>query len=102
MPKPINTQQFWLTVEEIYDKRLNAFLSTDRRQCYNQDDAIDIVHSALAKSIAYFQKKKNADRKVREQIIHWLIIKECKRYNKGSIEVPYGSYEDFAAREDRP
>lgn len=101
MPKPINPKQFWLTVDEIYKKRLNAFLSTARRHSYNQDEAIDIVHAALAKSITYFKKKKNADRKVREQIVHWLIIKECKRHNRGSIEVPYGSYEDFAAREDR-
>lgn len=100
MPKPINPKQFWLTVEEIYAKRLNAFISTARRHCYNQDDAIDVVHSALAKSITYFQK--NPHRKVREQIVHWLIIKECKKHNKGSIEVPYGSYQDFALREDNP
>lgn len=84
-----NPKQFFRTIEQLYKERLNAFLALASRHVYNRDHAIDIVHAALAKSLDYF--KKHPERAAREQIVHWLILKECKRKNKESREIPMPS-----------
>lgn len=83
-----NPKQFFLTVEDIYKARLNSFLALASRHVYNKDHAIDVVHDAMVKAIEYFQK--HPERKVREQIIRWLILKACKKQNRFSKEIPFG------------
>ena len=82
------SKQWFPTVEALYKARLNALLAVASRYVYNKDLALDMVHDALAKSLAYFQK--HPERKIRENIVHLLIIKACKKANKTSVEVPYG------------
>lgn len=85
-------KQWFPSIEAIYKQRMGAFLALAKRHVYNRDLAIDVVHSALAQSVEYFNK--NPTRKVREDIINWRILKECKRVNKYSVEVPYGGFGD--------
>ncbi len=79
-----NPKQYFRDVDQVYRERLNAFVSLASRYVYNKDHAIDVVHSAVARSVAYFNK--HPEKKVREQIINWLILKECKKKNKESRE----------------
>lgn len=80
------TKQYFESVEQLYNVRLNYLISFASRHIYNRDFAIDAVHDALAKAVEYFAK--HEDRKVQLQIIEWLIIKSCKKLNKYSNEIP--------------
>lgn len=53
---------------------------------------MDAVQDAFVKAQEYF--KKNPDRKVRENILHWLVIKACKKLNKYSREIPVGLFRE--------
>jgi hypothetical protein len=79
---------YFNSVEELYEKRLERMLSVARKYIYNKDLALDVVHNALAKSIVYFQK--HPDKKIQLQIVEFLIIKSCKKYNRYSPEMPSG------------
>jgi hypothetical protein len=79
-------KQWWPDVESLYKARLNHFLSVANRHIYNRDYSIDAVHDALAKSVEYLSK--HPERKMREQIVDFQIIKACKRINKYSYEIP--------------
>lgn len=92
MYKP-NPRQYFKTVEELYEKRFNALLAVANRHVYNKDLAVDAVHDAFAKALEYF--KKNPDKKVREQIMVWLVLKACKKLNKYSAEIPFGDTRIF-------
>lgn len=93
MYKP-NPRQYFKTVEEIYEKRFNALLAVANRHVYNKDLSVDAVHDAFAKAIEYFNK--NPERKVREQIMIWLVLKACKRLNKHSKEIPFGDTRTYS------
>jgi hypothetical protein len=86
--------QYWNSIEEIYKARMGSFLKLASRHVYNKDLAIDCVHDALAKSVEYFNKHK--ERKVREDVINWLVLKACKKANKFSREVPFGDIRTMA------
>lgn len=91
-PYKINPRQFWPDVESIYKARMSSFLALASRHVYNKDYAIDAVQDACVKAVEYF--KKNPERKVREQIMRWLILKSCKKINKYSKEIPYGLFNE--------
>jgi DNA-directed RNA polymerase specialized sigma24 family protein len=95
--KDINPKQWWPDVESLYEARLGSLLKVASKYIYNRDHAIDVVHDAFAKATTYFNDPKNKDRKVREQILVWLVIKACKRRNKESREIPYGDTRYFGA-----
>lgn len=84
--KQPNPKQFFRTIEQLYKERFNSFVSLAARHVYNRDHAVDVVHSALARSIEYFNK--HPERNAREQLVNWLILKECKKKNRESKEVP--------------
>ena len=92
----INPRQYWESVDALYKARLNSFIALASRHVYNKDLAIDAVQDAMVKCVEYI--KKNPDRKLRENIARWLILKSCKKINKYSKEIPYGlmneSYEE--------
>jgi hypothetical protein len=56
------------------------------------------VHDAFAKAQKYFND--NPERKVRENILHWLVIKACKKLNKYSREVPFGVFREESGEEN--
>ncbi len=91
-PYQINPKQWWSSVESIYKARMNSFLDLASRHVYNKDHAIDAVQDAMVKAVEYF--KKNPDRKVREQVLRWLILKSCKKINRHSKEIPFGLFQD--------
>ena len=84
----VHSNQWYPTVEALYRAKLPALLSLAKRHVYRHDLALDVVHDALAKSLVYFQK--HPDKKVREQIVHFQILKACKRANKYSVEFASG------------
>lgn len=92
MVKTINPKQFFTNLEAIYAKRLNAFIATANRHIYNRDYSLDAVHDAFAKAQKYFNENKS--RKVREKIIHFLVIKACKKYNRTSREIPRSVFDE--------
>lgn len=91
MPK-INNRQYFKDLDTAYKLRFGALMSTAYRHVYNKDLAVDAVHDAFVKAVEYFNK--NKERKVRENILHWLVIKSCKKINKFSREVPYGLFRE--------
>lgn len=97
-PYRLNPKQFFLTVEDIYKARMNSFLALASRHVYNKDYAIDAVQDACVKAVIYF--KEHPERKVREQIMRWLILKSCKKINKYSKEVPYGLMNESYTEQD--
>lgn len=86
----INPRQYFKDLDTAYKVRFNALLSTACRHIYNRDYAVDAVQDAFVRAQVYF--KDHPDRKVRENILHWLVIKSCKRLNKYSREIPYGAF----------
>ena len=89
--KQINPKQWWPTLEALYKNRFNSLVSVASRYIYNKDHAVDCVHDAFAKATEYFNNPKNKDRKIREQILVWLVIKAVKKKNKKeSREIPFG------------
>lgn len=73
---------------------MGSFLSTANKHIFNREYAIDAVHDAFAKAQQY--SNKNPGRNFREQILHVLIIRACRKYNKRfSAEIPYGSLNDL-------
>ena len=83
------TAQYFGSVEDMYKCRLNSFISLAGRHLYNRDYAIDAVHDAFIRAVEYFTK--NPDKKVREHIMNFHILKACKKINKkNSWEIPYG------------
>lgn len=94
--KQINPKQYWGSLELLYKNRFNSLVSVASKYIYNRDHAVDCVHSAFARAQEYFNNPKNKDRKVREQILVWLVIKEVKKKNKKeSREIPYGDTRVF-------
>lgn len=87
-PYYINPKQYFTDVESIYKARFNSFLALASRHVYNKDYAVDAVQDAMVKAVEYFAK--NPHRKVREQIMRWLILKSVKKINKYSKEIPWG------------
>lgn len=95
----INPKQYWPSIDAIYRARMNAFLALASRHVFNKDHAIDAVQDAMVKSVEYFKDK--PDRKIREQIIRWQVLKACKRINKYSKEIPYGLFrEDYSETDE--
>lgn len=90
MAKQVESYQYFDSIEQIYKARLGAFIKLARRHVYNPDLAIDVVHNALARSVKYFND--NPERKIREEVVRWLILKECKKMNKYSREIPVGDW----------
>ena len=83
--------QFFLTVTELYDKRLNYLIQFAKSHLYQGDFALDAVHNAVMKSIEYFAKPENVGRKVYIRNVEYSILRECKRHNKlSSIEKAVG------------
>ena len=98
-PYKLNPKQWFPDVESIYKARMNSFLALASRHVYNKDFAIDAVQDACVKAVEYF--KKNPERKVREQIMRWLILKSCKKINKYSKEIPFGLFrEDYSETDE--
>ncbi len=97
-PYHINKKQWFPDVESIYKARMNSFLALASRHVYNKDYAIDAVQDACVKAVEYF--KKNPDRKVREQVMRWLILKSVKKINKYSKELPYGLMNESYVEQD--
>lgn len=97
-PYKINPKQWFPDVESIYKARMNSFLALASRHVYNKDYAIDAVQDACVKAVEYF--KKNPERKVREQVMRWLILKSCKKINKYSKEIPYGLFREEYSETD--
>lgn len=97
-PYTINKRQYFPDVESIYKARMGAFLALARRHLFNHDHAIDAVQNAFIKAVEYF--KANPDRKVREQVIRWLVLKSCKRINKTSKEISWGLMNEPLEDED--
>jgi len=93
----LNPRQWWPDVETLYKARLNSFLALAARHIYNKDHSIDVVQDAMVKTVEYFNK--NPDRKIREQIVRWQILKAVKRANKYSREVPWGLFREEANEE---
>ena len=92
----INEKQWWPTLEALYNNRFNSLVSVASRYVYNRDHAVDCVHDAFAKAQEYFNNPKNKERKIREQILVWLVIKAVKRKNKKeSREIPFGDTRYF-------
>lgn len=90
----INPKQWWKDLDTIYRNRFGSLTAVASKYVYNKDHAVDIVHDAFAKAQEYFNK--NPDRKVREQILVWLVIKAAKRKNrKESRELPMGDTRYF-------
>lgn len=79
-------KQYWPDVESLYKARLSHFISIANRHIFNRDYSIDAVHDAVVKAIEYHTK--HPERKIREQIVEFLVIKACKKLNKYSAEVP--------------
>lgn len=77
---------------------MNAFLALASRHVFNKDHAVDAVQDAVVKTVEYF--KKNPDRKIREQIVRWQVLKACKRINKYSKEIPYGLMNESYVEQD--
>lgn len=73
-------KQYFKQIEDLYKERFSKFVKLANRYCVNPDLAVDIVHSAFEKSLQY--KKRNPKRNFREQILDWLILKECRKVNK--------------------
>lgn len=95
--KKINPKQFWLSIDHIYRHRMESFLALASKHVYNKDHAIDCVHDALAKTQEYLNK--HPERKVREMIVRFLILKACKKKNKESREIPSGFMDDNGIQE---
>lgn len=74
--------QWFVSVEDLYVKRLNSLVAFARKHVYQNDSAIDIVHDAIVKSIEYF--KKYPDKKVYERIVQYQILKLAKKHNRYS------------------
>lgn len=91
MYKP-NPKQYFNTVEELYKNRFGVLTSVASRHIYNRDYAVDAVQDAFCKAVEYFNK--HPEKKVRESIVIWLVLKACKKYNKFSVEVPFGLMKD--------
>lgn len=83
------SKQWFPTVEALYKAKLNSLLALASRHLYQKDQAMDVVHNALVKSLIYFNK--NPTKKVREQVVHLEILRACKRANRYCVEVPSGS-----------
>ena len=88
----LNKKQFWSNVEAIYRARMGSFIQIARSHLYNRDYAIDAVQDAFTKAVEYFNK--NPGRKVRERVMRWLILKACKKINRHSKEISFGTAED--------
>ncbi len=86
--KQINPKQYYKSVEDMYNARLNYFIKLASRHVYNKDLAIDVVHDAFAKTLEYF--KKHPENKVRPQIMEWWVLKCAKKTNRFSREIPSG------------
>lgn len=86
--KRSNPKQYFNSVEDLYTKQLDHFTALARRHVYNKDLALDVVHDAFAKALIYFNK--HPSKKVRPQIMEWLVLKACKKVNKNSVEIPMG------------
>lgn len=97
-PYKMNPKQWFPDVESIYKARMNSFLALASRHVYNKDYAIDAVQDACVKAVEYF--KKNPERKVREQVMRWLILKSCKKINKYSKEIPFGLMNESYVEQD--
>ncbi len=76
--------QWFITVDDLYAKRLNYLISFASSHLYQNDAAFDVVHDAIVKSIEYFKKPINAGRKVFIRNIEYQILKNCKKHNKMS------------------
>lgn len=97
MKNNINPKQYWGSLELLYKNRFNSLMALAGRYVYNRDHAVDCVHSAFARAQEYFNNPRNKNRKVREQILVWLVLKEVKKKNrKESREIPYGDTRLFS------
>ncbi len=76
--------QWFLTVEDLYKKRLDYLVSFARRHVYQSDSSIDVVHDAIVKSIEYFNKPQNKGRKVYIRNIEYQILRLARKHNKYS------------------
>lgn len=90
--RKVKNNKFWPNLDVLYKVRLNSFLELAGQHIYNRDHAIDAVHDAFTKSLKYFNK--NPNKKVSEFVVRSLILRSCKKMNKYSKEVPYGTFND--------
>ena len=90
--RKINDRQYFKDIETAYRLRFNALYVTACKHIYNKDLAVDAVHDAFTKATEYFNK--HPERKIRENILHWLTIKACKKINKFSREIPVGLFNE--------
>ncbi len=89
MKNPKHEPQYFTTLDQIYKERMNALMSTANKHIYNRDYSIDAVQEAFVKAVVYHNK--HPDRNFREQIMHVLVIRACRKINKRfSAEIPSG------------
>lgn len=89
MKNALHKNQYFKTLDEIYKVRYNALLSTANKHIFNRDYAFDAVQDAFVKAVIYHNKHKG--RSFREQILHVLVIRSCKKINKKfGVEIPSG------------
>lgn len=82
---------WFISVDELYAKRLDYLISFARRHLYQTDSAVDTVHDAIAKSIEYFNRPENKTKKVYQRNIEYAILRLCKKHNKySSVEKTNG------------
>ena len=87
----MGTAQYWPTVSALYEKRHAHFVSLAMRHLFNRDYAFDAVNDAFAETVKYFNKPQHKEKKVREHIVVFQVLKACKRINKRfSLELPSG------------
>lgn len=83
------TAQYFQTPDDLYKQRFNYFVALASRHLANKNEAVDVVHAAFAKTLEYL--KEHPDKKIREHIVAFRILKICKKLNKRhNIEVSFG------------
>ncbi len=86
--------QYFTKLEDLYKLRMGSFMQTANMHIFNKDYAMDAIHDAFAKAQVYHNK--NPERNFREQIMHVLIIRSCRKYNKKySQEVSFDRINEF-------
>lgn len=90
----INPKQYFKSLEDLYKLRMGSFMQTANKHIFNRDYSIDAIQDAFTKAQTYHTK--HPDRNFREQILHVLVIRACRKYNKKyGAEIPFGDMTQF-------
>ena len=96
MASKYGKDNYFKSVEDIYKRRLSSLVKFAHTNLVQHDQALDVVHDALTKTLVYLNRRPKA--KISEKLVRTLIFRACTKKNNDKCGITLEPVTDFTEK----